>query len=133
MFLGHMDVISINCPLTDETRYMFTSKEFKKMDKNAFIINTARGSIINKNDLFQALKKNEIGGAALDVIEDEPLKTKKEAQTPNLIVTCHSGFYSVQAAWEMRHKAARQAKDVLSSKEIENCINCEFLPRNFIK
>ena len=132
-FLGHMDVISINCPLTEETHYMFTRKEFRKMDKDAFIVNTARGSIINKNDLLQALRKNEIGGAGLDVIEDEPLKTKKEAQTPNLIVTCHSGFYSVQAAWEMRHKAAEIVRRIIDGGEIENCINCRFLPRNFIK
>ena len=85
-----------------------------------------------KNDLFDALRKDEIAGAALDVIEDEPLKTKKEAQTPNLIVTCHSGFYSVQAAWEMRFKAAAQARDLIVGEDIENCINCRFLPRNFI-
>lgn len=133
MFLGHMDVISINCPLTDETRYMFTSRELDKMDNNAFIVNTARGSIIKKKDLFSALRKGKIAGAALDVIENEPLRTKEEAKTPNLIVTCHSGFYSAQAAWEMRHKAACQAKDVLIGKGIENCINCKLLPRNFIK
>ena len=132
MFLGHMDVISINCPLTEETHHMFTSKEFKMMDENAFIINTARGSIIKKDDLFTALRKNKIAGAALDVIEDEPLKTKKEAETPNLIVTCHSAFYSVQAAWEMRHKAASIARDIILGKELENCVNRKFLPRNFI-
>jgi C-terminal binding protein len=132
MFLEHMDVISINCPLTEETHHMFTRKEFKIMDKNSFIINTARGPIINKNDLFQALRKNEIGGAALDVIEDEPLKTEKEAKTPNLIVTCHSGFYSLQAAREMKHKAARIAKSAIEGEEeLENCVNQRMLLRNF--
>jgi len=102
------------------------------MDKNSFIINTARGPIINKNDLFQALRKNEIGGAALDVIEDEPLKTEKEAKTPNLIVTCHSGFYSLQAAREMKHKAARIAKSAIEGEEeLENCVNQRMLLRNF--
>jgi phosphoglycerate dehydrogenase-like enzyme len=133
MFLGHMDVISINCPLTEETHHMFTRKEFKKMDENAFIINTARGSIIKKDDLFRALRKNEIAGAALDVVEDEPLKTKEEAKTPNLIVTCHSGFYSIQAAWEMRHKAAALVRDIMLGGEIENCVNCNLLPRNFMQ
>jgi lactate dehydrogenase-like 2-hydroxyacid dehydrogenase len=91
---------------------------------------------IPNNDLFKALRKDEIAGAALDVIEDEPLKTKEEAKTPNLIVTCHSGFYSVQAAWEMRHKAAAQVRDMImndSWHEIENCINCHLLPRNFMR
>ena len=132
-FLRMMDVVSINCPLTDETHYMITKKEINKMKKNAFIVNTARGPIIKKQDLFAALRKDRIAGAALDVIENEPLKTKKEAQTPNLIVTCHSGFYSIQAAWEMRHKAAAIARDIVLGEEMENCINCNFLPRNFIK
>ena len=103
------------------------------MQKNAFIINTARGPIIKKKDLFAALKKHKIAGAALDVIEDEPLKTKAEAKTPNLIVTCHSGFYSLQAAWEMRYKAAAQARNMIEGGKIENCVNCNFLPRNFVK
>ena len=83
--------------------------------------------------MFAALKKDKIAGAALDVIEDEPLKTKAEAKTPNLIVTCHSGFYSLQAAWEMRHKAAAQARNMIDGGEIENCVNCNNLPRNFVK
>ena len=131
-FISSMDVISINCPLTEETRHMITKKEINKMKKEAFIVNTARGSIIKKDDLFAALRENKIAGAALDVIEDEPLKTKKEAETPNLIVTCHSGFYSLQAAWEMRHKAASQARRIIEGGEIENCVNCKFLPRNWM-
>tara|TARA_B100000287_G_scaffold400574_1_gene419910 strand:+ start:1787 stop:2791 length:1005 start_codon:yes stop_codon:yes gene_type:complete len=132
-FISMMDVISINCPLTEETHHMITKKEINKMRKSAFIVNTARGPIINKNDLFSALRKDKIAGAALDVIENEPLKTKKEAETPNLIVTCHSGFYSVQSAWEMRHKAASQVRSMIEGNEIENCINCNILPRNFLK
>ena len=131
-FISDMDVISINCPLTDETHHMITKKEINKMRKNAFIVNTARGPIIKKDDLFAALRKDKIAGAALDVIEDEPLKTKKEANTPNLIVTCHSGFYSIQAAWEMRFKAAAQARDIIVGEDIENCINCNYLPRNYM-
>ena len=132
-FISLMDVISVNCPLTEETHHMITKKEINKMKKNAFVVNTARGPIIKKGDLFEALRKNRIAGAALDVIEDEPLKTKKEAATPNLIVTCHSAFYSAQAAWEMRHKAASIARDITFGKEPENCVNCKFLPRNFAK
>lgn len=132
-FISTMDVISINCPLTEETHHMITNKEIEKMRKSAFIVNTARGPIIKKDDLFDALRKDKIAGAALDVIEDEPLKTKKEAQTPNLIVTCHSGFYSLQAAWEMRHKAAVQARNMIEGGKIENCVNCNYLPRNFLK
>lgn len=133
-FLSLCDVISINCPLTDETHHMFTKKEFRRMSKNSFLVNTARGPIVKKADLFAALSQNKIAGAALDVIEDEPLKTKAEAQTPNLIATCHSAFYSNEAAWEMRYKAATIVKEViLLGKAPENCINQKLLPRNFIK
>lgn len=131
-FLGLCDLISINCPLTEETKYMFTKREFRRMNRNSFLVNTARGPIVKKADLFEALKKGAIAGAALDVIEDEPLKTKAEAATPNLIVTCHSAFYSNEAAWEMRYKAATIVKEVITmSKKPENCVNEKLLPRNF--
>ena len=47
-------------------------------------------------------------------------------------MTCHSGFYSIQAAWEMRFKAAAQARDIIVGEDIENCINCNYLPRNYM-
>ena len=104
------------------------------MRKGAFIINTARGPIIKKDDLFQSLKSGRIAGAALDVIENEPLKTKSEGNIPNLIVTPHCGLYSLESFWEMKYKAALTVKQVLSGKVLENnCINYKFLPRNFVK
>ena len=113
---------------------MITKKEIKKMRRGAFIVNTARGPIIKKKDLFDALKKDDLGGAALDVIEGEPLQTKAEGATPNLIVTPHCGFYSIESFWEMKHKAAMTAKKVLMGKTIQNnCINYKLLPRNFVK
>lgn len=132
--ISNMDVISVNCPLTDETHHMIAKKQIKKMRRNSFIVNTARGPIIKKDDLFQALKNNRIAGAALDVIEDEPLRTKEEGDTPNLIVTPHCGFYSVQSFQEMKRKAAITVKEVLMGKVSENnCINYKFLPRRFRK
>ena len=132
--LINMDVISINCPLTQETHHMITKKQIKRMRRNAFIVNTARGSIIKKSDLLDSLRNNRIGGAALDVIEDEPLRTKEEGKTPNLIVTPHCGFYSIESFREMKHKAALTVKEVLSGRLIENnCINHRLLPRNFMK
>ena len=84
--------------------------------------------------MFDALKKDALGGAALDVIEGEPLQTKAEGATPNLIVTPHCGFYSVESFWEMKHKAATTAKKVLMGQlTSNNCINYKLLPRNFVK
>ncbi|MBC8416726.1 C-terminal binding protein [bacterium] len=121
-FLSSMDVISINCPLTEETHHMFTHKEFKKMKDLSFLVNTARGPIVNKADCLAALRHKQIAGAALDVIEDEPLKTEKEASCPNLIATCHSAFYSVQAAYEMKNFAAEEALRLLEGHP-ENVVN----------
>ena len=121
-FLRDMDVVSINCPLTKETHHMFTLKEFKKMHELAFLVNTARGPIVKKADCFKALRDGLIAGAALDVIEDEPLKTKEEAATPNLIATCHSAFYSEQATQEMRKFAAVEALNLLEGCP-ENIVN----------
>ena len=132
--LSNMDVISINCPLTKETHHMISEKQLHKMRSNAFIINTARGPIIKKEDLFAALRKSKIAGAALDVIENEPLQSKEDGETPNLIVTPHCGFYSVESFWEMRHKAAKTAAGVLMGMvSPNNCINYKMLPRNFRK
>jgi len=121
-FLGHMDVISINCPLTEETHHMFTHKEFKMMHEDAFLVNTARGPIVKKSDCLAALRHGLIAGAALDVIEDEPLKTEKEAQCPNLIATCHSAFYSNEASREMKQFAAEEAIRLLEGCP-ENVVN----------
>ena len=121
-FLRDMDVISINCPLTKETHHMFTLKEFKKMHEWAFLVNTARGPIVKKADCFKALRDGLIAGAALDVIEDEPLKTKEEADTPNLIATCHSAFYSTEASREMKLFAAEEALRLLDDSP-ENVVN----------
>ena len=128
--ISNMDVLSFNCPLTEETHHMITKKEIKKMRRGAFIVNTAKPNHKEK-DLFDALKKDDLGGAALDVIEGEPLQTKAEGATPNLIVTPHCGFYSID---KMKHKAAMTAKKVLMGKTIQNnCINYKLLPRNFVK
>ena len=67
--IENSDVISIHLPLTKSTSNMFNYSLFKKMKKNSYIVNTARGEIINEDDLFKSLKNNIIAGAALDVFE----------------------------------------------------------------
>ncbi len=70
-----------------------------------------------------ALRSGKLAGAALDVIEDEPLKTAAEAATPNLITTCHTAFYSVEAKREMRTTAARIARAAVLGESLENVVN----------
>ena len=70
--LHRSDVISLHCPLTEATAGLFGEREFRKMKSTAILINTARGEIVNQADLYYFLKNNLIGGAALDVFEEEP-------------------------------------------------------------
>ena len=86
------DVISIHVPHTKETNQLFDMKIFKKMKKSAFLINTARGKIINEKDLIIALNKKIIAGAALDVYESEPISEKHPlTKIQNIVLAPHIG------------------------------------------
>jgi phosphoglycerate dehydrogenase-like enzyme len=121
--LRNSDVISIHCPLNPETHYLIGEAELELMKPSAFVVNTARGAIIKKAVLLAALRANRLAGAALDVVEDEPLKTADEAATPNLIVTCHAAFCSVEAKTEMRQTSARIARAAILGEPLENVVN----------
>jgi D-3-phosphoglycerate dehydrogenase len=95
------DIISIHTPLTSDTSGLFNKEAFSKMKPNALLINTARGGIINENDLKIALKNNTIAGAALDVYETEPPLDKELMELPNLICTPHTGGNSHEAVVAM--------------------------------
>jgi len=86
------DVISIHVPHTKETNQLFDMKIFKKMKKSAFLINTARGKIVNEKDLIIALNKKIIAGAALDVYESEPISEKHPlTKIQNVVLAPHIG------------------------------------------
>ncbi len=86
------DVISIHVPHTKETNQLFDMKIFKKMKKSAFLINTARGKIVNEKDLITALNKKIIAGAALDVYELEPISKKHPfTKIQNIVLAPHMG------------------------------------------
>jgi phosphoglycerate dehydrogenase-like enzyme len=121
--LKQSDVVSLHCPLNDETHYLIAEKELALMKPTAYLVNTARGGVVNKKAVLAALRKGVIAGAGLDVIEDEPLKTKAEASTPNLIATCHAAFCSVEGMVEMRTTSARIAKQAIQGKPLENIVN----------
>ena len=101
--------------------------------KNALIINTSRGEVLNLNDLQIVLKNNSIRGAALDVLEEEPISSKfkllkdyfenKDYLKNNLIITPHVAFYSLSSVIEIREKAAIEAKNVLKNIKPKNSVN----------
>jgi phosphoglycerate dehydrogenase-like enzyme len=121
--LRRSDVVSLHCPLTPETRHMIGERELAWMKPTAYIVNTARGPIIKKSAVLAALRESRLAGAGLDVVEDEPLRSLEEAATPNLIVTCHAAFCSVEAKQEMRTTSARIARAAVRGEPLENIVN----------
>ena len=89
--LRESDYVLVNCPLTPETRGLMGAEQFARMKRDAVLINTARGPIVNETALIEALQKGEIAGAALDVFEKEPLPAGSPlASMDNVILTSHS-------------------------------------------
>lgn len=121
--LDQTDVLSLHCPLTAETRHLIGEAELARLRPGAFVINTARGALIRKEAILAALREGRLAGAGLDVIEDEPLRTRAEAATPNLIATCHSAFCSVESKLEMRRTSARLALAAVTGRPLENVVN----------
>jgi len=96
------DIVSIHAPYTKETHHLVNLKLLKKMKRTAFLINTARGKIVNEKDLVFALKKKIIAGAAVDVYQNEPInKTHPLAKMENVIVTPHIGSSTNETRREM--------------------------------
>ena len=94
------DVLSLHCPLTEETRDLIGAEELSRMKRDALLINTARGGLIDDHALLAALKSGKIGGAGIDVLRIEPPREGNpllEADLPNLIVTPHNAWASKQA------------------------------------
>ncbi len=121
--LSDSDFISIHSPLTDETRHLFGENKLKTMKKTAYLINTARGPIINEKDLYVALKEKWIAGAALDVMEKEPPDWGNPLlKLDNLIITPHISFYSEESYVELKTKTAKAVLSVLKGE----------LPRTFV-
>ena len=112
------DFISVHAPLLPETKGLVNKDAFKKMKDTAIIVNTARGPLINEKDLIEALDKNEIGGAGLDVVETEPLPENSPLiGRDNVILAPHTAFYSVEALEELQTKAASDVARVLNGEE----------------
>lgn len=120
---GVADTVSIHCPLSQETRGMIGAREINWMKRGSFLVNTARGDIVQKAPVFEALRSGQLAGAGLDVVENEPLRTKEEADTPNLICTCHAAFCSPDGMVEMRSTSAKIARAAVTGQSVWNRVN----------
>ncbi|MSU71964.1 MAG: C-terminal binding protein [Opitutus sp.] len=117
------DTVSVHCPLSAKTRGMIGAGEIALMKPGSFLVNTARGDIVQKAAAFAALRSGHLAGAGLDVVENEPLRTAEEAATPNLICTCHAAFCSPESMVEMRSTSARIARAAVSGEPVWNRVN----------
>jgi len=98
--LKQSDVVTLHCPLTDETRDMFGAEEFALMKPNALLINTARGALIQESALVDAVQTHRIAGAAVDCLREEPPRDGSpllDLHLPNFIVTPHVAWASDEA------------------------------------
>jgi len=112
------DYVSVHAPLTRQTRDLFNADVFRKMKKGAFLVNTARGPLVNEAALLDALDSGQLGGAALDVVATEPLaKDSSLLGRANVILTPHTAFYSVEALEELQTKCASDVARVLSGEK----------------
>lgn len=99
--LGRSDILSLHCPLSDRTRNLIDKEAFRKMKKSAILVNVARGSVVNGQDLYDALMAGEIAAAGLDVLEKEPMEKDnplgKIKDSTKLIITPHMSWASTEA------------------------------------
>jgi len=116
--LAQSDFVSVHTSLNSTSRHMINKSKLSLMKKNAFLINTARGNVVNEADLAKALKSNQIAGAALDVYENEPLpRTSPLLQMKNVVLLPHIGSATFQTRSKMAQVAAKNLLDVLAGKE----------------
>ena len=121
------DYVSIHSPLVPETKGLFNADAFKQMKKTAYVVNTARGPIVDEAALAAALDAGEIAGAALDVMTQEPPVNSPLIGNRKAILTPHTSFYSEESLVELQTKASQEVVSVLSGKPPRNPVNPDVL------
>lgn len=128
------DIISLHCPLTDESKYMINDYTISKMKDGVMIINTGRGQLIHTNALIEGLKNKKIGAAGLDVYEEESEYFYEDKSDKiidddvlarllsfnNVIVTSHQAFFTQEALSNIAHTTLQNMKDFFEEKSLEN-------------
>lgn len=133
--LFQSDCVSIHCSLNEHNQFLIGQMSIRQMRPGAFLVNTARGGLVDEHALAEALKTGRIRAAALDVtISDvsSPLSPLRTA--PNLMVTPHSAWYSEASCAELREMAATEVKRALTTNfdptALRNCVNKEFFTQS---
>jgi glyoxylate reductase len=114
--LGTSDVVSINCPYSADTHHLIGPEQFEQMRSSAYLVNTARGPIVDEAALVRALRSGEIAGAGLDVYEHEPQLAPGLADLDNVVLIPHLGSATIETRAAMATLAARNTVAVLSGQ-----------------
>lgn len=119
--IKNSDIITLNLPLNEETKNLITKKDFQIMKKQAYLINMARGGVVNEDDLYEALKENKIKGAATDVFEREKQENKL-FELENIVLTPHIGAMTFESQKRIAEIIVENIINSLEGKEIKNLI-----------
>jgi D-3-phosphoglycerate dehydrogenase len=122
--LATSDYVSLHVPSTAQTRHMIGAAQFARMKPTAYLINTARGAIVDQEALAAALNAGQLAGAALDVQDPEPPDLSRPPfNDPRVVVTPHAAFVSVESLENLRGRVARQVAECLLGRVPENVVN----------
>ncbi|HEY2534012.1 MAG TPA: D-glycerate dehydrogenase [Xanthobacteraceae bacterium] len=127
--LREADFVSLHSPLNKQTRHQIGARELRLMKKTAFLINTARGAIVDEAALVRALSNKQIAGAGLDVFEHEPTIDKALLKMPDVVLTPHLGSATLEVREEMANIVVDNILVFLDGGEPPNCVNPEVLEK----
>jgi len=132
--LAQSDFITVHMPLTDDTHYLIDEGALAKTKKGVKLFNCARGGIVKEAALLAGLKSGQVGGAGLDVFEDEPLAADSEfRKLPNVSLTPHLGASTAEAQDAVGVEIAEQIGDVLNGGVIRNAVNMPSIDASALK
>lgn len=133
MLLARVLVVTLHCPLTEETHHLIDIEAIAKMRTGTYLVNTARGGIVDASAIPGAIKSGQLAGVALDVLEQEPpaagdllLRAWRNPHHPahdRLIISAHAAFYSEEGALDIRVKTAQACRRVLDGLPPRNVVN----------
>lgn len=129
----HADFITVHTPLTKETRYIISSREFAKMKDGVRLINCARGGIIDEKALYEAIITGKVAGVALDVFEVEPPVDNPLVGLPQVVTTPHLGASTVEAQENVAVDVSEEILKVLRGEPFKNAVNLPSIPAHVME
>jgi C-terminal binding protein len=121
--LAQSHFVSLHCYLDEGTYHLINAGTLDRMREGSYLINTARGPVVDQKALVDALNSGHLAGAAVDVVEREPLDDERVRFHPKIILTPHSAFYSVEGFVELRTKAAQEVRRILLGEPPRNRVD----------